>query len=104
MLRADGDPAAGPPEAQPTARHRRSTCVYISRAQRIKVCTSRHDWKIELCRRILADECLYARPYRSEAERREARRSRSGSTTTISTDHTPPAPPGPHASTLASTT
>ena len=51
---------------------RRSTSAFISRHQRTRIYTPRHNGKIERYQRILADECLYARPYGSEPERREA--------------------------------
>ncbi|MGP5921723.1 integrase core domain-containing protein, partial [Brachybacterium alimentarium] len=54
-----------------TAFHR-STCAFIGRHQRTRIYTPRHNGKIERYQRILADECLYARAYESENERREA--------------------------------
>ena len=52
---------------------RRSTCAFISRHQRTRIYTPRHNGKIERYQRVLAEECLYARPYAaSETERREA--------------------------------
>ncbi|MGP5268716.1 IS481 family transposase [Brachybacterium alimentarium] len=51
---------------------RRSTRAFIGRHQRTRIYTPRHNGKIERYQRILADECLYARPYASENERREA--------------------------------
>ena len=43
-----------------------------SRHQRIRPYTPKHNGKVERYQRILADECLYARPYDSESQRREA--------------------------------
>ena len=51
---------------------RRSTCAFIGRHQRTRIYTPRHNGKIERYQRILTDECLYARAYASENERREA--------------------------------
>ena len=50
----------------------RSTCAFIRRHQRTRIYTPRHNGKIERYQRLLTDECLYARAYESEAERREA--------------------------------
>ena len=50
----------------------RSTCAFISRHQRTRAYTPRHNGKIERYQRILTDECLYARAYDSEDERRDA--------------------------------
>lgn len=43
-----------------------------SRHQRTRPYTPRHNGKVKRYQRILADECLYARPYASETERRDA--------------------------------
>ena len=43
-----------------------------SRHQRIRPYTPKHNGKVERYQRILAEECLYARPYVSESQRREA--------------------------------
>ena len=51
---------------------RRSTRALIGRHQRTRIYTPRHNGKVERYQRILTDECLYARPYASENERREA--------------------------------
>ena len=51
---------------------RRSTCAFIGRHQRTRIYTPRHNGKIERYQRLMTDECLYARAYDSEAERREA--------------------------------
>ena len=50
----------------------RSTCVFISRHQYTRVYTPRHNGKIERYQRLMSDECLYARAYDSENQRREA--------------------------------
>ncbi|MGO3314550.1 MAG: integrase core domain-containing protein, partial [Brachybacterium tyrofermentans] len=50
----------------------RSTCAFIGRHQRTRIYTPRHNGKIERYQRLMTDECLYARAYDSEAERREA--------------------------------
>lgn len=50
----------------------RSTCAFIGRHQRTRIYTPRHNGKIERYQRILAEECLYARAYDSESERRNA--------------------------------
>lgn len=50
----------------------RSIRPVIGRHQRTRIYTPRHNGKIERYQRILADECLYARPYTSENHRREA--------------------------------
>src|SRR5699024_5311282 len=78
---------------------------FIGRHQRTRIYTPRHNGKIERYQRLLTDECLYARVYDSEAERRNAigiwvhhynyRRPH----TTCGGQ-----PPGPHASEPASTT
>ena len=51
---------------------RRSTCAFIGRHQRTRIYTPRHNGKIERYQRLMTDECLYARAYDSEAERRDA--------------------------------
>src|SRR5699024_11957641 len=51
---------------------RRSTRAFIGRHQRTRAYPPRHNGKIERYQRILADECLYARPYTCETARREA--------------------------------
>ena len=43
-----------------------------SRHQRIRPYTPRHNGKVERYNRILAKECLYARSYSSEQQRRDA--------------------------------
>lgn len=43
-----------------------------SRHQRIRPYTPKHNGKVERYQRILADECLYARPYETELQRCEA--------------------------------
>lgn len=50
----------------------RLTCAFIGRHQRTRVYVPRHNGKIERYQRILAEECVYARPYDSETERRNA--------------------------------
>ncbi|GAB4096798.1 hypothetical protein GCM10028787_22730 [Brachybacterium horti] len=50
----------------------RSICAFIGRHQRTTIYTFRHNGKIERYQRILAEECLYARAYDSESERRNA--------------------------------
>ena len=55
---------------------RRSTCAFIGRHQRTRIYTPRHNGKIERYQRLMTDECLYARAYDSEAERRAPRRDR----------------------------
>ena len=51
---------------------RRSVCAFIGRHQRIRIYTPRHNGKVERYQRILAEQCLYARAYDCENERREA--------------------------------
>ena len=43
-----------------------------SRHQRIRPYTPRHNGKVERYNRIMAEECLYARSYSSEQQRRDA--------------------------------
>ena len=50
----------------------RSTRAFIHRHQRTKIYMPRHNGKIERYQRLRTDECLYARAYDSEDERREA--------------------------------
>ena len=50
----------------------RTVNAHASRHQRPRPYTPRHNGKVERYQRILTDECLYARPYASENERREA--------------------------------
>ena len=50
----------------------RSVRGFISRHQRTRAYTPRHNGKIERYQRLLAEECLYARAYTSEAERARA--------------------------------
>lgn len=50
----------------------RSTSAFISRHQRTRIYTPRHNGKIERYQRLMTDECLYARGYESETQRREA--------------------------------
>ena len=50
----------------------RSIKAFIGRHQRIRPYTPRHNGKIERYNRLLADECLYARTYTSEQQRRQA--------------------------------
>ncbi|MDK9660563.1 IS481 family transposase [Propionibacterium freudenreichii] len=49
-----------------------STRAFVSRHQRTRPYTPRHNGKVERYQRILTDECLYARDYASEKERVEA--------------------------------
>ncbi|WP_010533361.1 IS481 family transposase [Brachybacterium squillarum] len=49
-----------------------STRAFVTRHQRIRPYTPRHNGKVERYQRLLADECLYARAYTSETERRDA--------------------------------
>lgn len=49
-----------------------STTAFIGRHQRTRPYTPRHNGKVERYQRILAEECLYARPYTSETARRDA--------------------------------
>ena len=51
---------------------RRSTSAFIGRQQRTRAYTPRHNGKIERYQRLMTDECLYARAYDSENERRDA--------------------------------
>lgn len=51
---------------------RRSTCAFIGRHQHTRIYTPRHNGKIERYQRLMTDECLYARAYSSENNRREA--------------------------------
>ena len=51
---------------------RRSTSAFIGRHQRTRRYTPRHNGKIERYQRLMTDECLYARAYDSENERRDA--------------------------------
>src|SRR5699024_10987314 len=51
---------------------RRSTTAFISRQQRARAYTPRHRGMIERYQRLMTDECLYARAYDSENERRDA--------------------------------
>ncbi|WP_462417904.1 IS481 family transposase [Kytococcus sp. Marseille-QA3725] len=50
----------------------RTTRAFIARHQRIRPYTPRHNGKVERYQRLLADECLYARPYASESDRSRA--------------------------------
>lgn len=50
----------------------RSTSAFIGRHQRTRIYTPRHNGKIERYQRLMSDECLYARRYDFENERREA--------------------------------
>lgn len=50
----------------------RTTRAFIGRHQRIRPYTPRHNGKVERYQRLLAEECLYARPYTSEHERARA--------------------------------
>ena len=49
----------------------RSIHGFVSWHQRIRIYTPRHNGKVERYQRTLAEECLYAHEYESEAERRE---------------------------------
>ncbi|WP_263311051.1 IS481 family transposase [Brachybacterium atlanticum] len=51
---------------------RRSTRAFIGRHQRTRIYTPRHNGKVERYQRLMTDECLYARAYDSENERRDA--------------------------------
>ena len=51
---------------------RRSTRAFIGRHQYTRIYTPRHNGKVERYQRIMTDECLYARAYNSENERRDA--------------------------------
>lgn len=46
--------------------------AFIGRHQRTRIYTPRHNGKVERYQRIMTDECLDARAYDSENERREA--------------------------------
>ncbi len=50
----------------------RSTCAFIGRHQRTRIYTPRHNGKTERDQRLMTDECLYARAYDCENERRDA--------------------------------
>ena len=50
----------------------RSTSAFISRHERTRIYTPRHNGKIERYQRLMSDECLYAHAFYSEGERREA--------------------------------
>lgn len=50
----------------------RTITAHASRHQRTRPYTPRHNGKVERYQRILAEECLYARAYKSENQRREA--------------------------------
>ena len=50
----------------------RSTSAFIGRHQRTRICTPRHNGKVERYQRLMTDECLYARAYATENERRDA--------------------------------
>ncbi|MEO2097484.1 MAG: integrase core domain-containing protein, partial [Brachybacterium sp.] len=49
-----------------------STRAFIGRHQRTRIYTPRHNGKVERYQRLMTDECLYARAYDSENERRDA--------------------------------
>src|SRR5690625_388302 len=49
-----------------------TTSAFIGRQQRTRAYTPRHNGKIERYQRLMTDECLYARAYDSENERRDA--------------------------------
>ncbi len=50
----------------------RAVCSFATRHQRTRPYTPRHNGKVERYQRILANELLYARPWLSEAQRRDA--------------------------------
>ena len=63
------------PTTGPIYRARTFTAIITSlasRHQRIRPYTPRHNGKVERYNRILAEECLYARSYSSQQQRRDA--------------------------------
>lgn len=50
----------------------RTVRAHASRHQRTRPYTPRHNGKVERYQRLLTEECLYARPFYSEDQRREA--------------------------------